>query len=59
MKDKAMGFDAMKKDHWQKDMSNTKVADLKYGRSQIDNEPELTDNVNKLADYVKKNRNNR
>lgn len=50
------GFSVMKKDHFEKNMGNTMVADLQYARSKIDNEPELKDSVNALASFVKKNK---
>lgn len=50
------GFSVMKKDHFERDMGNTSVSDLQYGRSKIDNEPELRDSVNSLSNYVKKNK---
>jgi hypothetical protein len=50
------GFSVMKKGHEERNMNNTNVSDLSYGRSKIDNEPELASSVNALASYVKKNR---
>lgn len=58
MKREAMGegMSVMKKDHWEKDMSHTKTSDLKYSKSENGNPEELTQSVNALSDYVKKNR---
>jgi hypothetical protein len=50
------GFSVMKRDHSEKKMPDTSVSDLQYGRSKIDNEPELRDSVNALSSYVKKNK---
>ena len=37
-------------------MGNTSVADTKYAKSDVDNEPELARSVDALASYVKNNR---
>lgn len=51
-----VGFAATKKDHFEKDMGNTMVADTKYAKSDVDNEPELKASVNALTSYVKSHR---
>ena len=51
-----IGFAATKKDHSEKSLGNINVADTKYAKSQIDNEPELKASVNALTGYVKSHR---
>lgn len=51
-----IGFAATKKPHSEKMMGNTSVADTKYAKSDVDNEPELARSVDALASYVKNNR---
>ena len=50
------GFAVTKRDHSEKTLASTGVADTKYARSDTNNEPELAGSVNALAGYVKKNR---
>lgn len=50
------GYAATKKDHFEKSYGNTSVADTKYAKSDVDNEPELRASVDALSSYVKKNR---
>ena len=54
-----IGYAAMKKGHEEKDMKHTMCADLRYSKYGDDNEKELAENVDKLANYVKKNRHRR
>lgn len=50
------GYAVTKRDHSEKRLSETGVADTKYAKSDTNNEPELAASVNALAGYVKKNR---
>lgn len=51
-----IGFSSMNKDHWQKSLGDVSVADTKYAKSDVDNEPEMKSNVNALTSYVKNHR---
>lgn len=51
-----IGYAATKKDHFENKLGNTGVADTRYAKSDVNNEPELAASVNSLAGYVKKNR---
>ena len=42
--------------HWTKDQGETNVADGKYANSEMGNPEELKEDVNKLAEYAKKNK---
>lgn len=48
------GYGVMKKDHFEKDMGKTSVADCRYGKG--DNPAELKESVDKLASYVRNNK---
>lgn len=50
------GYKVMKKGHEEKSMASTSVSDLKYSRSEMGNPQELSESVNKLSGYVKKNK---
>jgi len=50
------GYKVMKKGHEEKSMAPTSVSGLKYSRSEMGNPEELTESVNKLSSYVKKNK---
>lgn len=50
------GYAATKKDHFEKTLGNISVADTKYAKSDVDNEPELKQSVDALTNYVKKHR---
>lgn len=50
------GYGVTKKDHWEKDMAPTGVSNLKYAKSDVNNEPEIKESVNALSGYVKKHR---
>jgi hypothetical protein len=51
-----IGFAAMNKDHWERKEDCLNVSDLRYAKSDVDNEPEIKANADALANYVKKNR---
>lgn len=51
-----VGYSAMKKGHEEKSMKATDTSDLKYAKYGMDNPKELTESVDKLAAYVKKNK---
>lgn len=50
------GFAATKKDHYEKSLGNISVADTKYAKSDVDNEPELKRSVDALTSFVKGHR---
>lgn len=54
-KAKVGGMPYFEKDHWEKDMGDTKVANGKYA-SEMGNAEDLKESVNKLADYAKNNK---
>lgn len=49
------GYAVTKKDHWERSHDAIGVSDLKYAKSDVDNEPEIKRNADALASYVKKN----
>lgn len=51
-----IGYEATKKDHWEKESSCANVSDTKYSRGQFSNPEELKESVEKLGKYVKNNR---
>lgn len=53
---KGIGYAAMKKGHEEKSMKPTECANMKYAKSEMGNPEELSESVNKLASYVKKNK---
>ena len=54
-----IGYAAMKKGHEEKSMPLNACSDVKYGKYGDDNERELKENGDKLAAYVKKNKERR
>lgn len=54
-KSKGGGMPYFERDHWEKKMPDTSVADGKYA-SEMGNPEDLTRSVNSLASYVKKNK---
>lgn len=51
-----MGMGSLKKDHWEKDLAQLKCVDSKYSKPGMGAVDELSESVNKLADYAKKNK---
>lgn len=50
------GYSVMKKDHFEKNLGQISVADTKYAKSDVNNEPELKASVDNLTRYVKSHR---
>ena len=50
------GYSVMKKDHFEKNLGQVDVADTKYAKSDVNNEPELKASVDNLTRYVKNHR---
>jgi hypothetical protein len=55
MKDKGRGMPYFNNDHWEKKPEDVKVSNLKYA-TEFGNPEDLKESVNKLSDYVKKNK---
>lgn len=53
---KENGMENMKRDHWERGYNEMECADMKYAKYGMDNEKELEESVDKLANYVRKNK---